>query len=166
MDALLVEAIAKYHSHKISPWQCGSINMQEIAAPVSRIWPLIRRFDYPQSYKSFIKECYVRNGNSSAVGSVREVQIKSELPATTSIERLDELDDEHHVMRFSMIGGDHRLANYQSTISLHEVSDNVTMVIESYVVDVPLGITEEETCAFIDTIIKFNLRSLAQKMAR
>ncbi|KAH7685687.1 Polyketide cyclase/dehydrase protein [Dioscorea alata] len=166
MNSVAVEAIAKYHSHNISSCQCGSINMQEIGAPLSQVWHLIRKFDRPQAYKLFVKECFVLVGSGSEVGSVREVHIKSELPATTSIERLDELDDEHHVMRFSIIGGDHRLTNYQSTISLHEISDEVTMVIESYIVDVPLGLTKEETCAFIDNIIKFNMRSLAEKIAR
>ena len=107
----------------------------------------------------------MRAGNGTEIGSVREVLMKSELPAVNSIERLDELDDEHHVMRFSSIGGDHRLTNYQSTISLHQVSDKITTVIESYVVDVPPGVTREDTRTFIDGIIKFSLKSLAERMA-
>ncbi|KAM0946105.1 putative polyketide cyclase/dehydrase, START-like domain superfamily [Dioscorea sansibarensis] len=165
MGTMVMEAIINYHSHDILPRQCASINMQEIPAPISHVWSLIRRFDFPQSYKCFIKECCMRAGNGTEIGSVREVLMKSELPAVNSIERLDELDDEHHVMRFSSIGGDHRLTNYQSTISLHQVSDKITTVIESYVVDVPPGVTREDTRTFIDGIIKFSLKSLAERMA-
>lgn len=44
-----------------------------------------------------------------------------------------------------------------------------TVAIESYVVDVPPGNTKEDTCVFADTIVRFNLRSLAEiseKLAR
>lgn len=161
----MIEAIVNYHSHNFLPWQCASINMQEIPAPISHVWSLIRRFDHPQAYKCFIKECYMRAGNGTEVGSVREVLMKSELPAVNSVQRLDELDDEHYVMRFSSVGGNHRLTNYQSTISLHQVSDKITMVIESYVIDVPPGVTRANTCTFIDGVIKSSLKALAERMA-
>ncbi|KAH7685691.1 Polyketide cyclase/dehydrase protein [Dioscorea alata] len=141
---MVMEAIVNYHSHNILPSQCASINMQEIPALISHVWSIIRRFDHPQAYKCFIKECYMR---------------------AECIEHLDELNDEHHVMRFSSVGGDHRLTNYQSTISLHQVSDKITVVIESYVIDVPLGVTRENTCTFIDGVIKFSLKALAERMA-
>lgn len=95
------------------------------------------------------------------------MEIVSGLPAKFSTERLDKLDDEAHVMVFSIIGGDHRLENYQATITLHEEDDGredggkSTVVIESYVVDVPAGISEEDTCYFADTIVRCNLKSLA-----
>lgn len=37
-----------------------------------------------------------------------------------------------------------------------------TVVVESYVVDVPTGNTKEETCVFVDTIVRCNLQSLAR----
>lgn len=43
------------------------------------------------------------------VGSVREVNVKSGLPATTSTERLELLDDNEHVLSVKIVGGDHRL---------------------------------------------------------
>lgn len=97
-------------------------------------------------------------------GSVREVVVMSGLPAETSIERLDKLDDDTHVMVFSIIGGDHQLANYRSTTTLHEEEDHEkkTVVIESYVVDIPGGSCKEDTCSFADTIVGCNLRSLAR----
>ncbi|TXG47584.1 hypothetical protein EZV62_026878 [Acer yangbiense] len=77
------------------------------------------------------------------------------LPARTSTERLDKLDDELHV---SIIGGDHRLENYHSTTSLHGTEGGQkTVVMESYVVDVPAGNSKEETCVFVDTIIDVRL---------
>lgn len=35
------------------------------------------------------------------------------------------------------------------------------MVIESFVVDVPQGNTKDETCYFVESLIKCNLKSLA-----
>lgn len=43
------------------------------------------------------------------IGSVREVNVKSGLPATTSTERLEFLDDEEHILGIRIVGGDHRL---------------------------------------------------------
>ncbi|KAL0393665.1 UNVERIFIED_CONTAM: Abscisic acid receptor PYL9 [Sesamum latifolium] len=69
------------------------------------------------------------------------------LPATTSKERLELLDDEEHIFSMRIVGGDHRLKNYSSTITVHpEIIDGRpgTMVIESFVVDVPEGNTKDE----------------------
>lgn len=44
-----------------------------------------------------------------AIGSVREVNVRSGLPATTSKERLELLDDEEHIFGVKIVGGDHRL---------------------------------------------------------
>ncbi|KAL0382163.1 UNVERIFIED_CONTAM: Abscisic acid receptor PYL4 [Sesamum calycinum] len=70
-------------------------------------------------------------------------------------------------MSFSVVGGDHRLHNYRSVTTLHAAppppsGGGGTVVVESYVVDVPQGNTRDETCAFVDTIVKCNLQSLAQ----
>jgi hypothetical protein len=43
------------------------------------------------------------------IGSVREVNVKSGLPATTSTERLELLDDNEHILGVKIVGGDHRL---------------------------------------------------------
>ena len=43
------------------------------------------------------------------IGSLRQVDVKSGLPATTSTERLEILDDEHHILSIRIVGGDHRL---------------------------------------------------------
>ncbi|GAB2212317.1 hypothetical protein Droror1_Dr00025671 [Drosera rotundifolia] len=102
----------------------------------------------PQKYKPFINRCVV-HGNLEK-GSLREVGVKSGLPATTSIERLEFLDDKEHILSIRIIGGDHRLKNYSSIVSLHPViidGRSGTMVIESFVVDVPEGNTKDETVA-------------------
>lgn len=95
----------------------------------------------------------------------RYVDVISGLPAATSTERLDILDDERFVTGFSIIGGEHRLRNYRSVTTVHEVAapgDKVsTVVLESYVVDVPEGNTEEDTRLFADTVVKLNLQKLA-----
>ncbi|GFY83475.1 PYR1-like 4 [Actinidia rufa] len=136
--------------------------VQNIAAPVATVWPLVRRFDNPQAYKHFLKSCHVIDGDGD-VGSLREVHVVSGLPAGSSTERLEILDDERHVISFSVVGGDHRLKNYRSLTTLHQSpTGSGTVVIESYVVDVPPGNTKDETCVFADTIVRCNLQSLAQ----
>lgn len=40
-----------------------------------------------------------------------------------------------------------------------------TLVIESFVVDVPEGNTKDETCYFVEALIKCNLKSLAHVSA-
>lgn len=59
--------------------------------------------------------------------------------------------------------------NYSSIISLHpEVIDGRpgTLVIESFVVDVPEGNTKDETCYFVEALINCNLKSLADVSER
>lgn len=43
------------------------------------------------------------------IGTVREVDVKSGLPATRSTERLELLDDNEHILSIRIVGGDHRL---------------------------------------------------------
>jgi abscisic acid receptor (PYR/PYL family) len=137
--------------------------VQNIDAPVSTVWSVVRRFDNPQAYKHFLKSCQVIDGDGN-VGTLREVHVVSGLPAESSTERLEILDDDRHVISFSVVGGDHRLRNYRSVTTLHAASSGGTgtVVVESYVVDVPPGNTKEETCVFVDTIVRWNLQSLAQ----
>ncbi|EEE56593.1 hypothetical protein OsJ_05953 [Oryza sativa Japonica Group] len=106
-------------------------------------------------------------GDGATVGSVREVAVVSGLPASTSTERLEILDDDRHVLSFRVVGGDHRLRNYRSVTSVTEFSSPSSpprpycVVVESYVVDVPEGNTEEDTRMFTDTVVKLNLQKLA-----
>ncbi|KAK0584876.1 hypothetical protein LWI29_020106 [Acer saccharum] len=172
LAAHVPDGVARFHSHAVGPNQCCSSVVQQIAAPVAAVWSVVRRFDNPQGYKHFVKSCSVISegggaGDIVGVGSVRKVNVISGLPAESSTERLEILDDERHVISFSVVGGDHRLANYRSVTTLHPSSSssgagNVTVVVESYVVDVPPGNTKEDTCVFVDTIVRCNLQSLAQ----
>ncbi|GJS96896.1 abscisic acid receptor PYL8 [Tanacetum coccineum] len=134
---------------------------------VENVWSLVRRFDQPQKYKPFVSRC-VAQGNLE-IGSLREVDVKSGLPATTSTERLELLDDDQHIFSVRIIGGDHRLRNYSSIISVHpEIIEGRpgTLVVESFVVDVPEGNTKDETCYFVQALIKCNLKSLADVSER
>ncbi|KAI3695795.1 hypothetical protein L1987_78797 [Smallanthus sonchifolius] len=164
------KSTVNHHIHTVAHNQCSSTIVQSISAPVETVWSLVRCFDNPQAYKHFLKSCDVISGDGD-VGSVREVQVVSGLPAGSSLERLEILDDERHVMSFRVVGGDHRLKNYRSVTSLHSspACDGSTVVVESYVVDVPPENTEEETCVFVETIVRCNLLSLkniAQNLAR
>ncbi|KAK6154778.1 hypothetical protein DH2020_009026 [Rehmannia glutinosa] len=161
-----------YHTHALSPNQCTSKVIQTIDAPLPLVWSMVRKFDAPQAYKLFVKSCDVSCGDGRAAGSVRELRVVSGLPAERSTERLDRLDDDLHVMVISIIGGDHKLVNYTSTTTLHEDDGGKgggrTVVMESYVVDIPADSCGEDTCLFADTIIGCNLKSLAkitEKMA-
>lgn len=61
------------------------------------------------------------------------------------------------------------LQNYSSVITVHpEIVDGRpgTVVIESFVVDVPDGNTKDETCYFVEALIKCNLKSLADVSER
>lgn len=163
----LPDSVAKHHEHAAGAEQCCSAVVQEVAAPVAAVWSLLRRFDEPQAYKHFVKSCRVVVGNGG-VGTLRELSLVSGLPAATSTERLEILDDEHHVLSFCVIGGEHRLTNYRSVTTLHPsepaaaAGEEGTVVVETYVVDVPPGNTREDTRVFIDTIVKCNLHSLAR----
>lgn len=151
-----------YHTHAVGPDQSCSAVSQAISAPVSTVWSVVRRFDNPQAYKHFLKSCQVIVGDGN-VGTLREVHVVSGLPAGSSTERLEILDDERHIISFSVVGGDHRLNNYRSVTTLHQSPVGAgTVVIESYVVDVPTGNTKEETCVFVDTIVRCNLQWLAR----
>ncbi|GFP86570.1 abscisic acid receptor pyl6 [Phtheirospermum japonicum] len=157
------EHALRHHTHAVAAGQCCSAVVREISAPVGDVWSVVRRFDEPQAYKNFLKSCRVVVGDGE-VGTLREVRVVSGLPAASSTERLEILDDERHVMSFSVVGGDHRLRNYRSVTTLHAAAagGGGTVVVESYLVDVPPGNTTEETCAFVDTIVKCNLQSLAR----
>ncbi|XP_044505473.1 abscisic acid receptor PYL8-like [Mangifera indica] len=155
--------IRKHHTHDVADHQCSSVLTKHIRAPVPLVWSLVRRFDQPQKYKPFIHGC-VAEGNLQ-IGNLREVNVKTGLPATTSTERLELLDDEEHVLGVRIIGGDHRLRNYSSVNSLHpEIFEGRpgTLVLESFVVDVPEGNTKDDTCYFVEALIKVNLKSLAE----
>lgn len=83
------------------------------------------------------------------IGSVREVN-----------ESLEILDDEERVFSVRIV----RVKNYTSTMTIHsEMVDGRpgTLVVESYVVDVPDGKSKEEICCYVEGMIKCKLKSLA-----
>ncbi|CAF1994511.1 hypothetical protein Bca4012_078112 [Brassica carinata] len=162
--AELTDSITEFHTYQLGPGRCSSLLAQRIQSPPETVWSVVRRFDRPQIYKHFIKRCSVEEGFEMRVGCTRYVDVISGLPANTSRERLDLLDDERRVTGFSITGGEHRLRNYKSVTTVHgfERDGRIwTVVLESYVVDVPEGNTEEDTRLFADTVIKLNLQKLA-----
>ncbi|KAL0311886.1 UNVERIFIED_CONTAM: Abscisic acid receptor PYL2 [Sesamum radiatum] len=100
--AQLEHVIRTYHTFDALPNTCTSLITQRIDAPAEAVWPLVRRFDNPQRYKHFIKSC--RLIGDGGVGSIREVTVVSGLPASTSTERLEILDDEKHILSFRVVG--------------------------------------------------------------
>ncbi|KAL6841675.1 hypothetical protein ACP4OV_028504 [Aristida adscensionis] len=145
-----------------------SLVAQRVAAPLRAVWPIVRSFGNPQRYKHFVRTCALAAGDGASVGSVREVTVVSGLPASTSTERLEVLDDDRHILSFRVVGGDHRLRNYRSVTSVTEFQppppqqqQPYCVVVESYVVDVPEGNTEADTRMFTDTVVRLNLQKLA-----
>ncbi|XP_068650877.1 abscisic acid receptor PYR1-like [Aristolochia californica] len=168
----LKTCIRDYHTYSMSETgQCCSLLAQRVYAPLDTVWSIVRKFDRPQEYKHFIKSCAFK-GDRIVEGCIREVNVISGLPASTSMERLDVLDEEHHVVGFSIIGGEHRLRNYKSVTTANEFKGEGKIwcvALESYVVDVPEGNTEEDTRMFADTVVKLNLqklKSVAEGMAK
>ncbi|KAL8522201.1 hypothetical protein ACS0TY_012369 [Phlomoides rotata] len=159
--AQLEQIIRAYHTFDKMPNTCTSLITQRIDAPAAAVWPLVRRFDNPQRYKHFIKSCKLIG--DGGVGSIREVTVVSGLPASTSTERLEILDDEKHIISFRVVGGEHRLNNYRSVTSVNEFNHDgkvYTIVLESYIVDIPEGNTGEDAKMFTDTVVKLNLQKL------
>ncbi|KAL7593066.1 abscisic acid receptor PYL9 [Lactuca sativa] len=173
--------IRRHQRHITDHKQCASAVVKHIKAPVDIVWSLVRRFDEPEKYKPFVSRCRMCAagagvGDAVSIGSVREVKVKSGLPATTSTERLELLDDKDHILGIKIVGGDHRLKNYSSILTVHPEPEVLegrsagsgTLVIESFVVDIPDGNTKDETCYFVQSIINCNLKSLShvsQRMA-
>ncbi|XP_015697189.2 abscisic acid receptor PYL10-like [Oryza brachyantha] len=160
--------VEAHHRYAVGPGQCSSLLAQRIHAPAAAVWAVVRRFDCPQVYKHFIRSCVLRPDPDSGSddlrpGRLREVSVISGLPASTSTERLDLLDDARRVFGFTITGGEHRLRNYRSVTTVSDLSDDqicTTVVLESYIVDVPEGNTEEDTRLFADTVIRLNLQKL------
>lgn len=160
----LKDLVAEFHIYQLSRGRCSSLLAQRVQAPSEAVWSIVRRFDQPQSYKHFIKSCTVSEGFTMKLGCTREVNVISGLPADTSTERLDIHDDERRVIGFSIIGGEHRLRNYRSVTSVHQLERDGqiwSVVLESYAVDVPPGNTEEDARLFADTVVRLNLQKLA-----
>uniref|UniRef100_M4DLZ5 Uncharacterized protein n=1 Tax=Brassica campestris TaxID=3711 RepID=M4DLZ5_BRACM len=130
--AELTDSITEFHTYQLGPGRCSSLLVQRIKSPPETVWSV--------------------------------VDVISGLPANTSRERLDLLDDDRRVTGFSITGGEHRLRNYKSVTTVHgfEREGRISsVVLESYVVDVPAGNTEEDTRLFADTVVKLNLQKLA-----
>ncbi|KAM1024270.1 hypothetical protein ACFX2I_037460 [Malus domestica] len=156
--------VNEFHKYHVGPGKCSSLLAQRVHAPPNTVWSVVRRFDQPQAYKHFIRSCNVMEGFEMTVGCTRDVNVISGLPAATSTERLDLLEEDRQVTGFSIIGGEHRLRNYRSVTTVHGFDRDgriSTVVLESYVVDVPEGNSEEDTRLFADTVVKLNLQKLA-----
>ncbi|XP_074572423.1 abscisic acid receptor PYL10-like [Curcuma longa] len=157
--------IDSHHRYRVGPGQCSSLLAQRIRAPAAAVWSVVRRFDSPQVYKHFIRSCAIRGGEEIRPGCLREVSVISGLPASTSTERLDVLDDDRRVSGFTIVGGEHRLRNYRSVTTVDELRGGggqiLAVVLESYIVDVPEGNTEDDTRLFADTVVRLNLQKLS-----
>lgn len=147
---------ASLSTSRSTPWspnQCCSAVILEFG-PSSAL-----RQPSPSSLQEFRQElpCHIRRRECrNPLGD----HVISGLLATNNIKRLEILNDEHHILSFSVVGNDHQLANYRSVTTLHPSTaskDTVPIEFESYVVDIPPDNTKEETCLFVDTVVPCSL---------
>ena len=103
-----------------------------IGMALLQVWSLVRRFDQPQRYKPFVSRCVLK-GNLE-IGTLREVDVKSGLPATTSTERLELLDDDRHILSMRIVGGDHRLKVHVSMyfLSAPFLENSMVLILAEY----------------------------------
>ncbi|CAI9767156.1 unnamed protein product [Fraxinus pennsylvanica] len=162
----LQSTILRYHTFRSSSSNtCTSLTVQRIDAPATAVWPLY----------VLLKPLKTTNTSSKAVDwwavagdggvwSFSHVTVVFGLPASTSIERLEMVDDERFVPSFRVVGGEHRLKDYNSITSVNELLNEeeraYTVVLESYVVEIAEGNTREDTRLLVDTIVKLNLQKL------
>ncbi|MQM09806.1 hypothetical protein Taro_042683 [Colocasia esculenta] len=81
------------------------LNSNQLSGPIP---PRIVR---ATTYKHFVKSCHVLVGDGNNIRTLREVRVVFGLPAATSMECLEVLDEESHVLSFQIVGGEHRLTN-------------------------------------------------------
>ncbi|XP_056859965.1 abscisic acid receptor PYL10, partial [Raphanus sativus] len=87
------ECIKSHHmQEELLENQCSLRLVKHIKAPLHLVWSIVRKFDQPQKYKPFISSCVVKD-KKLETGAVREVDVRSGLPATKSTEILEFLDD-------------------------------------------------------------------------
>uniref|UniRef100_A0A0D9WQT3 Uncharacterized protein n=1 Tax=Leersia perrieri TaxID=77586 RepID=A0A0D9WQT3_9ORYZ len=157
-----MDYVRRFHCHELGSNQCTSFVAKHIRAPLQTVWSLVRRFDQPQLYKPFVRKCIIEG--KMETGCVRYVTVQSGLPATRSIEKLEVLDDNEHILRIKFTGGDHQLKNYSSILTVHSevINDQPgTLVIESFLVDIPEENTKDDIIYFVENVLKCNLRNLA-----
>ncbi|KAL2458829.1 abscisic acid receptor PYL4-like [Forsythia ovata] len=104
----VLDHVACFHTYVVGQNQCCSAVIQQINALVDTVWSVVCRFDNLQAYKHFVM----------------------------STERLEIFDDEHLFISFSVVGGNHCLANYRFVTTLHPAANggDDTIIVESYVV--------------------------------
>uniref|UniRef100_A0A8I6YP14 Uncharacterized protein n=1 Tax=Hordeum vulgare subsp. vulgare TaxID=112509 RepID=A0A8I6YP14_HORVV len=114
---------------------CTSLVAQRVAAPGCAVWPIVRSFGNPQRCKHFVRTSALVAGDEASIGNTREDTVVSGLPASTSSERLEILDNGRHIPSLSIVDGVHCLRNYRSVSSITEFQPGpYSAAVESYVV--------------------------------
>ncbi|KAJ1685190.1 hypothetical protein LUZ63_016580 [Rhynchospora breviuscula] len=144
-----VECPGLLHQHGLGESQCTSALVKHINAPLDVVWSLVRRFDELQRQQSVMRE------GGLEVGGIREIEVASGLPPTSSVEQLKLLDDIEHIIGFRKLNPE-LLVYTNIAPGLHKQE---AWNYSGVVVDVPDGNTEEETCCFVEHLIECNLVS-------
>ena len=92
-----------------------------IAAPVERVWAVVRDFNALPVWTPFVADSRIEGGGpSDRIGCVRAFRLRD---GGTIRERLLGLDDRDHSCRYAILEADMAVENYVAKLRLMRVSD-------------------------------------------
>eukprot|EP00897_Mesotaenium_endlicherianum_P006943 jgi/Mesen1/6277/ME000324S05315 len=167
LDAHHLEHVRKFHDRKVGAEEAYNVVYQPVRASPEAVWSVLRDFHRPQRFRWAIGSCELNlpEGEQLHAGVTRRMTTVTGIPGSYITERLDWLCDEERVLGYTIIDTDFRLEGCHTVISVHKdvVDGEVdTLVIQSYVITPPQGNSQEETVLLLDTIVKQNLKNLAE----
>jgi len=102
-----------------APWTF--ITTGTVRAPIEQVWAIVGDFAGLEAWHPRIRSCVA---NGSAVGSRRTVDLGDRV----AVERLDELDDDRHLIAYSVVEGAPLTVGVAGRIQLGSVGHDTTSV--------------------------------------
>ena len=92
-----------------------------VRAPIEQVWAIVGDFAFLDAWHPRIRSCVA---NGSAVGSRRTVDLGDRV----AVERLDELDDDRHLIAYSVVEGAPLTVGVSGRIRLKSAANDATSV--------------------------------------
>ena len=92
-----------------------------VRAPIEQVWAIVGDFTCLEAWHPRIRSCVA---NGSAVGSRRTVDLGDRV----AVERLDELDDDRHLIAYSVVEGTPLTVGVSGRIRLESAAHDITSV--------------------------------------
>ncbi|MGW6336727.1 SRPBCC family protein [Nocardia rhamnosiphila] len=127
-----------------------------VDAPVDRLWAIVGDFAGVMKWHPTMNACVV---DGSGVGARRTV----ELGGRKVVERLDERDDERHIIAYSIVMGRPLSVGVSGRISLAAVSDGETSV--EWVTTIPNRPGADELAAELAAYYKTRIENMREAVA-